>query len=303
VGSGAASSGAVDPFDLFQQIFSGFGGGSGGFGFEDLFGGGRSRGGAQRGSDMREDLDLKFEEAAFGVTKKITIKRYESCEKCEGSGVAAGKSAATCRSCNGRGQLEYRQGFLRVAGPCTTCRGTGTVVTDPCLTCKGSGRQLRERTLEVKVPAGVEDGTRIRYSGEGQAGAHGGPSGDLYVVLRVEDHPFFERDGKNLHCVLPVSFSQAALGAEITIPTLDGEHALKVPEGTQSGTVLRVRGKGVSALNAHGKGDLMVEVRVQVPTRLNKRQKELLHELALEGGIENKPSEKTLLRKVKDIFG
>jgi molecular chaperone DnaJ len=177
------------------------------------------------------------------------------------------------------------------------------VVTDPCLTCKGSGRQLRERTLEVKVPAGVEDGTRIRYSGEGQAGTHGGPSGDLYVVLRVEDHPFFERDGKNLHCVLPVSFSQAALGAEITIPTLDGEHALKVPEGTQSGTVLRVRGKGVSALNAHGKGDLMVEVRVQVPTRLNKRQKELLHELALEGGIENKPSEKTLLRKVKDIFG
>jgi molecular chaperone DnaJ len=299
VGSTAGSV-AVDPFDLFQQIFSGFGGA----GFEDLFGGGgRARTAAQRGADLREDLSIEFEEAVFGTVKQVRLKRHEACESCNGSGVAPGKSAVTCRTCGGRGQIRYQQGFFTMARTCTTCRGVGSVVTDPCLTCKGSGRQLRERTMEVRVPAGVEDGTRIRYSGEGQAGAHGGPPGDLYVVLHVAEHPFFERDGKNLTCVLPISFSQAALGAEIEIPTLDGTYSLKVPAGTQSGTVLRIRGKGVPSLNGYGKGDLMVEVRVHVPTRLTKRQRELLEELGTIAGDDGKPDEKTLLGKVKEIFG
>jgi molecular chaperone DnaJ len=299
--SGAAGNNvAVDPFDLFQQIFSGFGG----MGFEDLFGGGGRRGNAaQRGADLRQDLSLEFEEAVFGVSKKVSIRRHEACEKCHGSGVAPGKSATSCRTCGGRGQIRMQQGFFTIARTCTTCHGAGTVVTDPCPGCKGSGRELRERTIEVKVPAGVEDGTRIRYSGEGQAGAHGGPPGDLYVVLHVAEHPFFERDGKNLLCVLPVSISQAALGAEIEIPTLEEPYALKVPEGTQSGTVMRIRNKGVPSLNGRGRGDLMVEVRVQVPTKLNKRQRELLEELAAVSGDQNKADEKGLLDKVKEMLG
>ncbi|MGE0405389.1 MAG: molecular chaperone DnaJ [Candidatus Korobacteraceae bacterium] len=300
VGAAAAGNTVVDPFDLFQQIFSGFGGG----GFEDIFGGGgRGRNAAQRGSDLRYDLSLEFEEAVFGVTKKVSIKRHESCEGCHGSGVAPGKSAVPCRTCGGRGQVRLQQGFFTIARSCTTCNGAGSVVTDPCPNCKGSGRQLQERSIEVKVPAGVEDGTRIRYSGEGQAGSQGGPPGDLYVVLQVAEHEFFERDGKNLHCMLPVSISQAALGAQIEIPTLEEPYVLKVPEGTQTGTVMRVRGKGVPSLNGRGRGDLMVEVRVQVPTKLSKRQRELLEELAAISGDDTKSDEKGLLGKVKEIFG
>jgi len=177
------------------------------------------------------------------------------------------------------------------------------VITDPCPKCKGEGRVLRQRTVDAKVPAGVEDGTRIRFSGLGEAGAHGGPAGDLYVVLHVKEHPFLEREGNDLHCVIPVSFTQAALGTEIRVPTLDGDHTLKVPEGTQSGTTIRIRGKGVPVLNGHGKGDLFVEVRVQTPGKLNKRQRELLQELEGTTRVENKPQRRTLLGKVKDIFG
>jgi molecular chaperone DnaJ len=177
------------------------------------------------------------------------------------------------------------------------------VVTDPCAKCKGEGRVLRQRTVDAKVPAGVEDGTRIRFTGYGEGGLHGGPPGDLYVVLHVKEHPFFEREGNDLHCVIPVSFAQAALGAEISVPTLEGEHVLKMPEGTQSGTTLRIRGKGVPVLNGHGKGDLFVEVRVQTPGKLNKRQRELLMELEATIKVENRPQRRTLLGKVKDIFG
>jgi molecular chaperone DnaJ len=190
-----------------------------------------------------------------------------------------------------------------MARTCPTCQGAGSVITDPCPKCKGEGRVLRQRTVDAKVPAGVEDGTRIRFSGLGEAGAHGGPPGDLYVVLHVKEHPFFEREGNDLHCVIPVSFTQAALGTEIRVPTLDGEQTLKVPDGTQSGTTLRIRGKGVPLLNGHGKGDLFVEVRVQTPSKLNKRQRELLQELEGMARVENKPQRRTLLGKVKDIFG
>jgi molecular chaperone DnaJ len=286
-------------FQDFGDIFGDF------FGLGDIFGGGgsRRRSRTQRGADLREDISLEFEEAVFGTETKVTVRRHESCEECRGTGAAAGKAPVTCRSCNGRGQVRYQQGFFSIARTCPTCQGTGSVITDPCPKCKGEGRVLRQRTVDAKIPAGVEDGTRIRFTGYGEGGLHGGPPGDLYVVLHVKEHPFFEREGNDLHCVIPVSFTQVTLGAEISVPTLEGEHVLKVPEGTQSGTTLRIRGKGVPVLNGHGKGDLFVEVRIQTPSKLNKRQRELLQELEGITRVENRPQRRTLLGKVKDIFG
>jgi molecular chaperone DnaJ len=300
--AGVSNSGGVgfDPanFQDFSEIFGDF------FGFGDLFSGGtRRRTRAQRGPDLREDIMLEFEEAVFGKETQVLIRRHETCVDCRGTGAAAGKTPVTCRSCNGRGQVRFQQGFFSMAHTCPTCQGAGSVITDPCPKCKGQGRVLRQRTVDAKIPAGVENGTRIRFSGLGEAGAFGGPAGDLYVVLQVKEHPFFERDGTDLHCVVPISYSQAALGTEIQVPTLDGEHALKVPEGIQSGTTMRIRGKGVPVLNGHGKGDLFVEIRVQTPGKLNKRQRELLQELDTLSRVENKPQRTNLLGKVKDIFG
>src|SRR2546427_5693628 len=285
-------------FQDFSDIFGDF------FGFGDIFGGGsRRRSRTQRGADLREDVSLEFEEAVFGTETKVTVRRHETCEDCRGSGAAAGKAPVTCRSCAGRGQVRYQQGFFSIARACPTCQGTGSVITDPCPKCKGEGRILRQRTVDAKIPAGVEDGTRIRFTGLGEGGLYGGPPGDLYVVLHVKEHPFFEREGNDLHCVIPVSFTQAALGAEIPVPTLEGEYTLKVPEGAQSGTTLRIRGKGVPVLNGRGKGDLFVEVRVQTPSKLSKRQRELLQELDGITQVENKPQRRTLMGKVRDIFG
>src|SRR5579862_590026 len=296
--SGAGAAG-FDPtvFQDFSEIFGDF------FGFGELFGGGgRRRSRAQRGADLREDISLEFEEAVFGKETQVTVRRHEACEDCRGSGAAAGKSPVSCRSCGGRGQVRYQQGFFTMARTCPTCQGAGSVITDPCAKCKGEGRVLRQRVVDAKIPAGVEDGTRIRFTGLGEAGAFGGPAGDLYLVLHVKEHPFFEREGTDLHCVIPISFTQAALGTEIQVPTLDGDHSLKVPEGVQSGTTMRIRGKGVPVLNGHGKGDLFVELRVQTPNKLNKRQRELLQELEGSGKVENKPQRRTLIGKVKDIF-
>jgi molecular chaperone DnaJ len=298
--AGLGGAGGFDPsaFQDLGDIFGDF------FGLGDLFGGGpRRRSRSQRGADLREDLNLEFEESVFGTESKVTVRRHESCEECKGSGAAPGKAPVTCRSCNGRGQVRYQQGFFSIARTCPACQGTGSVITDPCAKCKGEGRVLRQRTVDAKIPAGVEDGTRIRFSGFGEGGLHGGPPGDLYVVLHVKEHPFFERQGNDLHCVIPISFTQAAMGAEITVPTLEGEQVLKVPEGTQSGTTLRIRGKGVPVLNGHGKGDLFVEVRVHTPGKLNKRQRELLLELESMTKVENRPQHRTLLGRVKDIFG
>ena len=301
-GVGTAASGAAgfDPsiFQDFSDIFGDF------FGFGDLFGGGggRRRSRAQRGADLREDLTLKFDEAVFGTETEITVRRHEVCGECRGSGAAAGKAPVTCRSCGGRGQVRYQQGFFSIARTCTTCQGAGAVIADPCLKCRGEGRVSKERTVEVKIPAGVEDGTRIRYAGLGEAGYFGGPAGDLYVVLHVKEHPFFERDANNLYCVIPISFTQAALGTEITVPTMDGEHTLKIPEGTQSGTNFRIKNKGVPVLHGHGKGDLFIEVRVQTPGKLTKRQRELLEELDSMGHVDNRPERRTLLSKMKDMF-
>ena len=300
VGASTGGGGGFDAtiFQDFGDIFGEF------FGFGDVFGqGSRRRSRTQRGADLREDINLEFEEAVFGTETKVTVRRHESCEDCQGSGAASGKAPVNCRSCAGRGQVRYQQGFFSIARACPTCQGTGSVITDPCPKCKGEGRVLRQRTVDAKIPAGVEDGTRIRFTGLGEGGLYGGPPGDLYVVLHVKEHAFFEREGNDLHCVIPVSFAQAALGAEISVSTLEGEHTLKVPEGTQSGTTLRIRGKGVPVLNGRGKGDLFVEVRVQTPSKLNKRQRELMQELEGMSRVENKPQRRTLLGKVKDIFG
>ena len=299
VGGGAAG---FDPtvFQDFSDIFGEF------FGLGDLFGGSggpRRRSRAARGPDLREDVTLEFEEAVFGTDTEVAVRRHETCEDCRGSGAAPGKAPVSCRACGGHGQVRYQQGFFSIARTCPTCQGAGSVITDPCLKCKGEGRVLRQRTVEAKVPAGVEDGTRIRFGGLGESGVFGGPAGDLYVVLHVKEHSFFEREGNDLHCVVPVSFGQVVLGSEITVPTLEGEHKLKIPEGTQSGTTFRIRSKGVPVLNGRGKGDLIVQVQVHTPAKLTKRQRELLQELEQITPVENKPQRRTLLGKVKDMFG
>jgi molecular chaperone DnaJ len=305
-------------YDRFGHagVTNGAGGGFSGFDgtidFQDIFGDlfgdmfGQQRGGrrsrAQRGADLREDLTLEFEEAVFGVSKQVQVRRLEECEQCKGSGVAPGKSPITCTTCGGRGQMRYQQGFFAISRPCTTCQGSGKLIVDPCNKCRGQGRVTRERTVKVSVPAGVEEGARILYSGEGEAGLYGGPPGDLYVVLHAKEHAFFEREGKHLYCVVPISFPQAALGTEIQVPTLDGDHTLKVPEGTQTGTTFKVRGKGVPVLNGRGRGDLHIEVKVQTPAKLTQRQRELLEELRNTTSVENKPVSRSLLNKVKEIF-
>jgi len=299
-GVGAGGPAGFDP-SSFQDLTEVFGDL---FGIGDLFGGsGRRRSRAQRGPDLREDLNLEFEQAVFGTDAQVTVRRHEACEACSGAGTAPGKAPVTCRSCQGKGQVRYQQGFFSIARTCPTCQGSGSVITDPCPKCKGDGRVLRQRTVDAKVPAGVEDGTRIRFAGYGEAGAFGGPAGDLYVVLHVKEHPFFEREGNDLHCAIPISITQAALGAEIRVPTLEGEHNLKVPEGTQSGMVFRIKNKGVPVLNARGRGDLFVEVRTQTPSKLTRRQRELLQELDSLTSVENKPEQRsTLLGKMKDMF-
>jgi molecular chaperone DnaJ len=298
-GSTGGGGAGFDPaiFHDFGDIFGDF------FGFSDIFGGSRRRGHGQRGADLREDITLEFEESVFGTDTTVTVRRHETCEECRGSGAAPGKAPVACRTCGGHGQVRYQQSFLSVTRTCPTCQGLGSVVTDPCQKCKGEGRVLRQKTVDAKIPAGVEDGTRIRFTGLGESSLHGGTPGDLYVVLHVKQHPFFEREGNDLHCMIPISFTQAALGAEISIPTLEGEHKLKVPDGTQSGARTRIRGKGVPVLNGHGKGDLFVEFHVQTPQKLSKRQRELLHELEGITKVENSPRHRTLLGKVKDIFG
>ena len=294
---------------------SGFGGGpfAGGVDIGDIFGdlfgemfsvgGNAQRASRQhRGDDLRFDLTIDFEDAFFGAQTEVKIRRLETCGACHGKGSASGRGPSTCGQCQGRGQIRYQQGFFSVARACGACGGTGQVIGDPCQTCRGETRVTKELKLNVKVPPGVEDGTRIRYAGEGDAGRSGGPKGDLYVVLAIRAHDFFERDGHNLHCVIPISFPQAALGAEIEIPGIDGPVSLKIPEGSQSGRELRVRGRGVPYLNDKGKGDLVVKVVVEIPKKLTHSQRELVSELAASLAVENKPTSPSLIEKMKDLF-
>jgi len=275
--------------DLFGEMFN-------------MGGGGRRASRARAGEDLRYDLTMEFEEAVFGKQTQVTIRRMESCTDCHGTGAASGHGPKTCPQCQGRGQVRYQQGFFTIARTCNSCGGTGSIIGDPCSTCKGDTRVARERTIEVKIPAGVEDGTRIRYSGEGDAGRFGGPKGDLYIVLTVKPHEFFERDGNDLRCIVPISFPQAALGAELEIPTLEGEAKLKIPEGTQGGKEFVIRGKGVPYLNEHGRGDLVVRVMVQTPKKLSKIQRELIRQLGESLTVETSPNAPSLLGKVKELF-
>ncbi|MGD0802385.1 MAG: molecular chaperone DnaJ [Terracidiphilus sp.] len=277
--------------------------------FGDLFGEMFSMGGTQRrpsrqqrGDDLRFDLTIDFEEALFGHETEVKIRRLESCAACHGRGSASGRGPSVCGQCQGHGQVRFQQGFFAVARTCPACSGTGQVIGDPCTVCRGETRVSKELKLTVKVPPGVENGTRIRYAGEGDAGRAGAPKGDLYVVLSVRPHEFFERDGHNLRCVIPISFPQAALGAEIEIPGLDGPVKLKIPEGTQSGRELRVRGRGVPFLNEKGTGDLLVKVMVEIPKKLNRAQRELVSQLAESLAVENKPASPSLIEKMKDLF-
>jgi molecular chaperone DnaJ len=311
-------------YDRFgQQGLSGAGGGFGGFdptvfsdfsdilgdffGFGDVFGaggGGRRRSSRERGSDLRYDLQISFEEAAFGVKTKIRVPRLELCKECGGSGSEKGGGPTTCPQCQGRGQVRYQQGFLSISRTCGQCRGTGEVISNPCKQCHGNGRVRAEKTLEIKIPAGVDNGSRLRIAGEGDIGARGGEWGDLYVVVYVKEHAYFEREGVDLHCNVPISFSQAALGADIKVPTLEGdEERLKIPEATQSGTTFRIRGKGIPDINGHGRGDLFITVRVLTPQKLTREQRRLLEQLATVYSVENRPAEKKIFERVKDIFG
>ena len=273
------------------------------FGFGDVFGGrgGARRSAAQRGADLRYDLEITLEDAANGMTAQLRIPRLEACDVCKGSGSAAGSQPETCSTCGGSGQVRYQQGFFSVARTCHVCRGAGRVIKNPFTECKGAGRIEREKQSEIKVPARVETGSRLRVSGEGEAGTQGGAPGDLYVVIHVAEHEQFERQGSNLYEAVPITFAQAALGAEIMVKTLDGEEKLKVPMGTQTGTVFRLRGKGMPALGGRGRGDLFVSATVVTPTTLTREQRRLLEQLA---EVENKDLEdKGLVDKVRDIFG
>ena len=291
--NGSPFAGGVDIGDIFGDLFG------------EMFnmGGGQQRGQRQqRGDDLRFDLAVEFEAAMFGSETEVKIRRLETCTGCNGRGSASGHGPTVCGQCQGRGQVRYQQGFFSVARTCGACGGTGSIIGDPCQTCRGETRVTKELKLNVKVPPGVENGTRIRYGGEGDAGRNGGPRGDLYVVLSIQPHDFFERDGHDLHCVIPISFPQAALGAEIKIPAIDGEVTIKVPEGTQSGKQLRVRGKGIPQLNENGRGDLIVQVLVQVPRKLSRAQRELVAKLAETMSVDNKPASPSLMEKMKDLF-
>ena len=307
-GLGGAATGGFDPnvFTGFEDILGGLGDI---FGFGDVFGGGRRRGGVQRGADLRYDLEISFDEAAKGTETSVQIPRQEACETCSGSGAAEGSKPTTCPQCQGRGQLRYQQGFFTVARTCGQCRGTGSVITKPCPTCKGAGRQVKERKLTVRVPAGIATGQRLRLTGEGEAGGPGGPAGDLYVVVHVQEHEFFRRDGNDLYCEVPLNFPTVVLGGEIRIPTLEGEEPFKVPEGTESGQTFRLRGRGMPDVTGRGRGDLFVTMKVLTPKKLTREQKKLLEQLAgtlPKEKLQPTPvhdEDKGLFDRVKDIFG
>jgi molecular chaperone DnaJ len=287
-------------FQDFHDIFGDF------FGFEDLFSAGRrGRSRVQRGADLRYDMTLTFEEAAAGVSTKIKLARQEYCEVCNGTGAKAGTGVVACQTCGGRGQLAYQQGFFTITRTCPACQGAGQIVRERCPDCRGQGRIERERTIELRVPPGVDTGTRLRVAGEGEPGPNGGPAGDLYVILEVKEHPFFERRGADLYCTIPVSIVQAALGTELQVPGLTGEEKLKIPEGTQSGAVFRIKGKGMPDPRGGGKGDLYYHVRVMTPVKLTREQRKLVEQLGTTLKVENKPADRnsTLFDKVKDIFG
>ncbi len=291
-GPGGFPGGFGDVGDLFNDLFG------------DLFGGrgGGHRGRGQRGADLRYNLEISLDDVLEGHEASLDLPKMMTCEDCAGSGARAGTQPERCGRCDGTGQAIFQQGLFRISRPCDACRGEGFVVRDPCNGCRGSGRIEGQKTLKVRVPAGVEDGMRLRVAGEGEAGISGGPAGDLYVVMRVASHPLFERDGSDLHCEVPIPLVHAALGTEVEVPTLEGRVTLRVPEGTQPGKVFRLRGKGLPSLGSTQRGDQLVRIFVEVPTQLTERQRSLLEQFAEETGTEVSPVTKGFLDKIRDLF-
>jgi molecular chaperone DnaJ len=303
-------------YDRFgHQGLEGFGGGASGFGgnvnindifgeiFGDIFGGrGRQRQARNRGSDLRYNLEISFEEAAFGAEVTVKIPRPKRCEQCEGTGSKT-KQTRQCPTCAGAGEVRFTQGFFAVSRACSQCNGTGNIVADPCKSCKGSGRLESETSLQVKIPGGVDTGTRVRLAGEGEIGENGGPPGDLYVVVHVKEHPLFVREEYEVLCEVPISFTQAALGAQIDVPTLDGKVKMKIPAGTQSGKVFRLKGKGIPHLHGSARGDEHVRVTVETPTDLNDKQREILEQFAEAAGESVNPQGKSFFEQVRKLFG
>lgn len=294
-GAGAGFGGFGDAFgDIFGDIFGGAGGG-----------GGRGRSTVYRGADLRYNLEISLEEAARGTETRIRIPAMEECETCKGSGAKPGTKPTTCTTCNGHGQVRMQQGFFSIQQTCPRCHGTGKMVANPCGSCSGSGRVKKQKTLAVKIPAGVDEGDRIRLSGEGEAGVNGGPTGDLYVVIQIKQHGVFTRDHNDLHCEMPISFTTAALGGEIEIPTLDGYAKIKIPAETQSGKVFRLRGKGIKGVRSTAHGDLLCHVIVETPVSLTSRQKELLQEfesISNKDSARHNPRAKSWMDRVKEFF-
>lgn len=291
-----------DPFEIFREVF-GAGGGGGGSIFDDLFGGGRSDPtGPQRGADLRYDMQISFEEAVMGTEKDVSLTKLEACEQCNGSGAESGSGRRTCPTCNGRGQVVMSRGIFSIAQTCGRCEGTGQIIEKPCRGCNGAGRKEKPGKIKLKIPGGVDTGARLRSVGNGEAGLRGGAPGDLYVVLHVKAHDIFQRDGDDLICDVPVHFVQAALGAEIEVPTLSGKAQIRIPAGTQTNTVFRLKGKGVKSLQGYGHGDLHVRVVVEVPRNLNAAQKAKLQEFGELCDASVNPLSKGFFEKAKDLF-
>jgi molecular chaperone DnaJ len=297
-----------DPFDIFREVFSGAGGGGGGMGggiFEQFFGGGvqTDREGRQRGSDLRYDMQITLEEAAFGVDKEIEIRKLDTCDKCNGKGSEPGSRTVSCPTCGGRGQVISSRGFFQVSQTCPRCRGVGQIIEKPCRQCEGEGRVEKPGRIKLKIPAGIADGSRLRSTGNGEAGIRGGPQGDLYVVIHVKEHEIFQRDEDNLYCEVPIPFTVAALGGEVGVPTLEGKANLKIPAGTQGGQAFKLRGKGITSINGRERGDLIARILVEVPTKLNGEQRRKLEEFAELCGEENTPIGKSFFDRAKEFFG
>jgi len=302
-GGGAGAGGFHDPFDIFREVFGQRGGGGGGI-FEEMFGGGGQGGGqgGQDGSDLRYDLEITLEEAARGVEKEISFRKAMACERCDGSGAEPGSRRVNCVTCRGSGQVRRSGGIITFTQTCPSCGGAGSRIEKPCTACKGEGRVARNTKIQVRIPPGVDTGSRLRSSGNGEAGVAGGSAGDLYIVLTVQQHELFERQGDDLHCDIPIKFTYAALGGTIEVPTLSGRASLKIAPGTQSGTTFRLRGKGMPSLRGGTAGDQLVRVQVEVPTSLASEQRRILEEFAKVSGDANEPTSRSFFEKAKKFF-
>jgi len=302
---GAGGGGFHDPFDIFREVFGqqgrGGGGGGGGGIFEEMFGGGGGDGGRD-GADLRYDLEITLEEAARGVEKEISFRKNMTCERCDGSGAEPGSKKVTCPTCRGAGQVRRSGGIITFTQTCPTCGGAGSKVEKPCTACRGEGRTAKSTKLNVRIPPGVDTGSRLRSSGNGEAGLAGGQPGDLYIVLSVKEHELFERQGEDLFCEIPIKFTLAALGGTIEVPTLSGKASLKIPPATQSGTTFRLRGNGMPSLRGGAQGDQLVRVQVEVPTSLTSEQKKILEEFARVSGDAANPTSKSFFEKAKKFF-